>query len=150
MARAVQASFATPSSPGARWRRLIWRWRTSIERASASRSSSSPDAMKSRPTSKDRLAQTASPLVPQNVERLVYAVDRKYRNAVQRLLRLVGGRHQHRLEALFRRFADPLLTALHRPDFPRKSDFTKHQRFGRQRFVFHRCVDRQQYGQIDG
>src|SRR6202162_4843116 len=71
----------------------------------------------------------ADALAAQVIERLVDASDGDDFHALNTLLGFVGRRDDRALESKLRGFPQPLLTALHGPDFTRQADFAKHKRF---------------------
>ena len=68
-------------------------------------------------------------LAAQVIERLVDAFDDDHFHTVDALLGLVGRGDDRALESKLGGFPQPLLTALHGPDFTRQADFAKHKRF---------------------
>jgi hypothetical protein len=67
----------------------------------------------------------AASLAAQVIQRLIDAIDGNDLHAVDALLGLVGGGNDGAMKTQLRRFAQPFLAALDRPDFARQTDLAK-------------------------
>ena len=77
-------------------------------------------------------------------------LDRHHFHAGDRLPRPVRFGDQRVREAELRRFAQPLLPALHRAHLAGEADFAEHDQLRRQRLVLERRHDRHQHREVRG